>query len=132
MKYELKGKVINIPDKDIETFVNSLNITKEEAIEMWLDDNDYTVNDTVEELTKKAKKNIKRYEQSDKKRKTSTKERKVDEEKKAFLDGFRIFAEGKGGIVTATKNEAEFSFTFGENSYTVKLVKHRPKKAGVV
>ena len=56
-----------------------------------------------------------------------TEERKVDEEKKAFLNGFKIFAEEKGGVVTNIKNEAEFSFTFGENSYTVKLVKHRPK-----
>ena len=52
------------------------------------------------------------------------------EEKKAFLNGFRIFAEGKGGKVTAIKNEAEFTFTYGENCYTVKLIKHRPKKEG--
>ena len=132
MIYNFNGKNLTIPDDELKKSMKLLDIPKEEAIQMWLDDNDYTVNDTIEELTEKAKKNIKRYEQSDKKRKTSTKERKVDEEKKAFLDGFRIFAEGKGGIVTATKNEAEFSFTFGENSYTVKLVKHRPKKVGVV
>lgn len=128
MKYDFNGKILNIPDADIEKSMKILEISKEEAIEMWLDDNDYTTNEVVEELSEKAKKNIKRYEQSDKKRKTSTKERKVDTEKKAFLDGFRIFAEGKGGIVTAFKNEAEFSFTFGDNTYTVKLVKHRPPK----
>jgi len=128
MIYNFNGKNLTIPDEELKKSMKLLDITKEEAIQMWLDDNDYTINETVEELTAKAKKEIKRYEQSDKKRKTSTKERKVDEEKKAFLDGFRIFAEGKGGIVTAFKNEAEFSFTFGENAYTVKLVKHRPKK----
>lgn len=128
MIYNFNGKNLTIPDEDLKKSMKLLDITKEEAIQMWLDDNDYTINETVEELTAKAKKEIKRYEQSDKKRKTSTKERKVDEEKKAFLNGFKIFAEGKGGIVTAFKNEAEFSFTFGENAYTVKLVKHRPKK----
>lgn len=128
MIYNFNGKNLTIPDEELKKSMKLLDITKEEAIQMWLDDNDYTINETVEELTAKAKKEIKRYEQSDKKRKTSTKERKVDEEKKSFLDGFRIFAEGKGGIVTAFKNEAEFSFTFGENAYTVKLVKHRPKK----
>ena len=128
MIYNFNGKNLTIPDEELKKSMKLLDITKDEAIQMWLDDNDYTINETVEELTAKAKKEIKRYEQSDKKRKTSTKERKVDEEKKAFLDGFRIFAEGKGGIVTAFKNEAEFSFTFGENAYTVKLVKHRPKK----
>lgn len=132
MKYDFNGKILNIPDKELENSMKSLEISREEAIQMWLDDNDYTINEIVEELSEKAKKNIKRYEQSDKKRKASTRERKVDDEKKTFLAGFRIFAEGKGGIVTATKNEAEFSFTYGENSYTVKLIKHRNKNAGVV
>lgn len=128
MKYDFNGKILNIPDAEINKSVKLLGITQEEAVQLWLDDNDYTINETVEELTEKSKKNIKRYEQSDKKRKASTKERKVDEEKKRFLNGFRIFAEGLGAIVTSTKNEAEFSFTFGENAYTVKLVKHRPSK----
>ena len=129
MKYDFNGKILNIPDKDIENSMKLLEISKEEAIKMWLDDNDYTTNEVVEELTEKAKKEIKRYEQSDKKRKSSTRERKVDDEKKAFLDGFRIFVEGKGGNVTAQKNEAEFSFTYGGNEYSVKLIKHRPPKS---
>ena len=129
MKYDFNGKILNIPDKDIENSMKLLEISKEEAIKMWLDDNDYTTNEIVEELTEKAKKEIKRYEQSDKKRKSSTRERKVDDEKKAFLDGFRIFVEGKGGNVTAQKNEAEFSFTYGGNEYSVKLIKHRPPKS---
>lgn len=128
MKYDFNGKILNIPDTEINNSVKLLGITPVEAVQLWLDDNDYTTNETVEELTEKSKKNIKRYEQSDKKRKPSTKERKVDEEKKRFLNGFRIFAEGLGAAVTSTKNEAEFSFTFGENTYTVKLVKHRPPK----
>ena len=128
MKYDFNGKILNIPDAEINKSVKLLGITQEEAVQLWLDDNDYTINETVEELTEKSKKNIKRYEQSNKKRKASTKERKVDEEKKRFLEGFRIFVEGLGGCLTAMKNEAEFSFTFGENAYTVKLVKHRPPK----
>ena len=128
MQYNFNGKILNIPDTEINNSVKVLGITPAEAVQLWLDDNDYTTNETVEELTTKAKQNIKRYEQSDKKRKTSTKERKIDEEKKRFLNGFRIFAEGLGAVVTSTKNEAEFSFTFGDNAYTVKLVKHRPPK----
>ena len=62
---------------------------------------------------------------------TSTKERKIDTEKKSFLEGFRIFVEGKGGTITAKKNEAEFSFTYGGNAYTVKLIKHRPQRKKV-
>lgn len=132
MKYNFEGKILNISDAELEKSIKLFNLSKEEAIQLWLDDNDYTTNEVVEELSEKAKKNIKRYEQSDKKRKPSTKERKVDEEKKKFLEGFRIFVEGCGGRLTNKKNEAEFSFTYGENDYTVKLVKHRAKKAGIV
>lgn len=127
MKYDFKGKTINIPDEEIEKNMKVLDISKDEAIEMWLDDNDYTANEVVEELTKKAKE-VKRYEKADKPRKERKVERKVDEEKKKLLNLCRIPIEGAGGIVTNVKNEAEFSFTFGDNCYTVKLVKHRPPK----
>lgn len=127
MKYNFNGKEINIPDAEIEKNMKLLDISKEEAIEMWLDDNDYTENEVVEELTAKAK-TVKRYEKADKPRKATTKERKVDEEKKRLLDLCRVPIEGAGGIITNVKNEAEFSFTFGDNCYTVKLVKHRPPK----
>lgn len=127
MKYNFNGKEINIPDAEIEKNMKVLEISKKEAIEMWLDDNDYTENEVVEELTAKAK-TVKRYEKADKPRKATTKERKVDEEKKRLLDLCRVPIEGAGGIITNVKNEAEFSFTFGDNCYTVKLVKHRPPK----
>ena len=127
MKYNFNGKEINIPDAEIEKNMKVLEISKDEAIAMWLDDNDYTENEVVEELTAKAK-SVKRYEKADKPRKATTKERKVDEEKKRLLNLCRIPIEGAGGIVTNVKNEAEFSFTFGNNCYTVKLVKHRPPK----
>lgn len=121
------GKTVNIPDAEIEKNMKALEISKEEAIEMWLFDNDYEGNEEVEEMTVKAKA-VKRYEKGDKPRKAVKKERKVDEEKKELLNLCRIPIEGAGGNVTNIKNEAEFSFTFGNNSYTIKLVKHRPPK----
>ena len=127
MKYDFNGKSINIPDKDLENLMTSLELTREEAIETWLDDNDYTANEEAEELTKKAK-TIRRYEKSDNERKKTTKERKVDEEKKHLLSDVKVLIEGLGAVVTNGKNEAEISFTFGENNYTFKLIKHRPPK----
>lgn len=128
MKYTLKdGKVVNIPDAEIANNMKLLGISKEEAIETWLFDNDYEDNAEADEMTVKAKA-VKRYEKADAPRKKVVKERKVDEEKRKLLDLCRIPIEGAGGIVTNVKNEAEFSFTFGNNCYTVKLVKHRPPK----
>ena len=127
MKYDFNGKAINIPDKDLENLMTTLELSKEEAIETWLDDNDYTSNEEVEELSKKAKA-IRRYEKSDNERKKTTRERKVDEEKKRLLLDVKTLLEGLGANVTNIKNEAEISFLFGENDYTFKLIKHRPKK----
>ena len=121
------GKTVNIDDAEIAQNMKALGITKEEAIEMWLFDNDYEDCEEVEEMTVKAKA-VKRYEQKDAPRKKAVKERKVDEEKKTILDALRVAVLSLKGDVTAVKNEAEFSFTFGKNSYTVKLVKHRPPK----
>ena len=78
-------------------------------------------------MTEKAKE-VKRYEKSTKERKKVVKERKVDEEKARILEHLMeaIAVETK---IDSVKNEAEFSFTYHNNAYTVKLVKHRPPKA---
>ena len=121
------GKTVNIPDAELAENMKALGISEQEAIDMWLFDNDYEDNEEVDEMTVKAKA-VKRYEKGDTPRKATKKERKVDEEKKTLLDLCRVPIEEAGGNVTNVKNEAEFSFTFGNNFYTVKLVKHRPPK----
>ena len=127
MKYNFNGKEINIPDGDINKLKNQLELSTEEAIETWLFDHDYVDDDEVDEMTKKAKE-IRRYEKADKERKKVVRERKVDAEKGGLLTAIKTAVEAFGGIVSSVKNEAEFSFTFNGNSYTVKLVKHRPPK----
>lgn len=127
MKYNFNGKEINIPDKDISNLMTSLDISKDEAIDTWLDDHDYIDNAEAEEMTKKAKQ-LRRYEKSDNERKKTVRERKVDAEKGGLLSAIKTAVETFGGAVVNVKNEAEFSFTFNGNSYTVKLVKHRPPK----
>lgn len=114
-------------EKEILKLMETLKIDRAEAEELWKFDNDLVENEEVEELTKKAK-NIRRYEKSDKPRKKTTRERKVDEEKKRLLLDTKTLIEGLGGEVVAIKNEAEFSFNFNGNSYTFKLIKHRPPK----
>ena len=128
MKYEFNGKSLNIPDNELELLSQKLDISREEAIQCWLEDNDYTESEETIELTAKAKQNIKRYEKSDKKRKSGARERKVDEEKKHLLSCVNVLLEGMN-IQTIVKNEAEISFTYGDNNYTFKLIKHRKEKA---
>jgi len=60
--------------------------------------------------------------------------RKVDKTKKKILDNIRVIIEGMQlnndePINTAIKTETELAFTYNGELYTLKLTKHRPKKA---
>lgn len=72
--------------------------------------------------------NIKRYEKSDKPRKTAKKERKVDATKKRLLMDCKVLLEGLGAEILGVKTETEVTFTFEGEEYSLKLIKHRPKK----
>ena len=57
MRYNFNGKNINIPDAELEKSMKILGLTKEEAIEMWLEDEGYLDNEEQAELEQKAKDN---------------------------------------------------------------------------
>ena len=137
MKYTLEnGKIVNIPDKDIENFQKTLNISKEEAIEMWLDDNDYTVNETVEELTEKAKKNRISATIHQAKAENPKKERKPREKKENLLKKQIINAINVGlcnnleenAIIDIRNDEKYIDLCINGLDFTINLVQHRPKK----
>lgn len=48
MRYNFNGKMINIPDDEIAKAMKNLDLTKEQAIEMWLEDEGYL--DNAEQL----------------------------------------------------------------------------------
>lgn len=128
----INGKNVIIPDKEIEQFIKSLDLTEEEAIQMWLDDHDYTTNAEVEELTKKAKinKTDKIVVQS-KVEKTKT-ERKPKENplKQAIIqDIFNFLAQNSTLSNVKIVNNTKTIDFYTENKYfSLNLVEHRPKK----
>ena len=71
---------------------------------------------------------IKCYEKSDKPRKAVKKERKVDAIKKRLLMDCKVLLEGLGAEILGVKTETEVTFTFEGEEYSLKLIKHRPKK----
>lgn len=112
-------------EQEIKRNMEILGISREEAEELFLSDHEDIDTPEQKEYTAKAKK-LKRYEKSDAPRKKSEKVRKIDPDKKELLS---LLVEGitnKYPRMVSVKNEAEFSFNFKENSYTVKLIKHRP------
>lgn len=131
MLYELNGKKIKIPDSEIATSMNLLDLTKEEAIKMYLEDEGYLDNPYVDELTAKAKEaKISHDAKSEKPRKTSNKprERKPDEEKEKLIDllANALVAEGIEAKVTNKSKIIEFSIE--DRHYKLDLIKNRPPK----
>lgn len=108
-KEKLIARIIKECEQDGEP------VTREEAEEMA-------------EMELKASGN-RHFEKSDKPRKVVKKERKVDSTKKRLLNDCRILLEGLGAQVLGVKTETEVTFTFEGAEYSLKLVKHRSKKA---
>jgi len=104
-----------------------LGISREEAEQLWKDDHSDEVLPEVAEMEKKAQK-IKRYEKSDKPRKSSSRERKVDLNKKFLINSIRVLLEDLKAEVAPLTNETDLHFIYGGASYSVKLTKHRPPK----
>ena len=134
MKYTLEnGKVVNIPDNEIEYNMKTLELSKEEAIDLWLEDNDYQVNEELEELDSKAKK-VKIDHQASAIDKTEKKDRKprtvkVSDTKQAvFVNIHNFLVETYGENVEIVKENKLLSLKVGDKTFKVDLIEQRPPK----
>ena len=134
MKYTLEnGKVVNIPDNEIEYNMKTLELSKEEAIDLWLEDNDYQVNEELEELDSKAKK-VKIDHQASAIDKTEKKDRKprtvkVSDTKQAvFANIHNFLVETYGENVEIVKENKLLTLKVGDKTFKVDLIEQRPPK----
>ena len=114
-------------EQAIEQYMKSLDISREEAEQLWEDDQADFIGEEGEQMTAKAKQ-IRRYEQADKPRKTAQKEKKIDAEKQMLIQLIHSALMQGGYDVEITNEERTIDFLIGDNSYTVTLTKHRRKK----
>lgn len=130
MNYTLEnGKVVRIPDAEIANNMELLDISREEAIQMWLEDNDLQTNEVVEELTQKAKENkVNRGAKSDAPRKKKTPERKPDTEKEDLIEKLANFLTNEGFDAEITNKSKIIEFDFGGNHFKLDLIRQRGKK----
>lgn len=133
MTVEVNGKSVHIPDAEIKNSMAMLDLTKEEAVQMWLEDNDYAVNETVEILTAKAKENkVSRGAKSEKaiaKSSPKARERKPDLEKEEIITALSEFLQEKGYISVEITNKSKIiEFNIGENHYKLDLIRQRVQK----
>lgn len=133
MKYKFNDKEINIPDNEIKVLMKTLELTEQEAIETWLDDNDYTTNEQVEELTKKAKANgtTKIGARVNVENKKVERERKANPTKALIIDELTKKLKEIDGIsqLKVENKEKLITFSLNGNDYKLDLVQKRAKKA---
>lgn len=135
MRYNFNGKNINIPDVELEKSMKVLGITKEEAIEMWLEDEGYLDNEEQAELEQKAKKNkitatIHGASATEKKKQSKPKVVQTSDEKKL------LFSQIEGFLKNYTTHDVEIlkenkliQVKIGEKIFKVDLIEQRkPKK----
>lgn len=131
---EINGKDYHIPQKEIDQAMQSLEISEQEAIEMWLDDNDITTNEQVEELTKKAKANKTTLVNAGKKvrEKKVVRERKANPVKEEIVEIIAKFLENYQNLpISSVKVEnigKIITFKVENREFKLDLVEKRQKK----
>ena len=135
MKYTLEnGKVINIPDSEIKAHMKNLDLTEDEAIQLYLEDEGYLDNEELEELDSKAKK-VKIQHGASATEKTEKKEKKPrtvkisDEKQGLFYNIYHFLLDTYGGSVEMVKENKLLTLKIGEKTFKVDLIETRQKKA---
>ena len=133
MTYEFNGKKIRIADSEIENLVKGLNISTEQAIQIWLEDEGYLENEEQNSIDKKAKESkitaTVHQAKSDNRKERKPRERKPDEEKEKIISNLAKFLENSTENVKITNISKIIEFDIGENHYKLDLVRQRkPKK----
>ena len=133
--YKLEnGKTIRINEKTIENLMTQLDLDREDAIQIYLEDEGYEINEEQEELTQKAKDN--KITASIHKAESKTKERKKVERKpnpdKEFLISVlaQDLSETEGITDVQVTNVGKLiEFNFNGKAMKIDLVEKRVKKS---
>lgn len=132
MKYIIGKKEIDIPEKEIDKLMDSLDISEDEAVQTWLFDNDYIENEEEAILTKKAKDNRITATIHDAKDITKTRakrnvERKEDVDKEMIIAAVANMLQGMGIKGSVTNKSKIVEFEYNGNEYKIDLIRRRKK-----
>lgn len=130
MKYTFQDKVLTIPDEWIIKTEKALNLSKDEVIVLWLEDNDYLQNDEKEALIEKTKgQKIKHEAKGKTERKKRTVTKKENPDKKRVIDLIFNTLTKEGFQNVKIENETKIvTFSIDEVNYKIDLVQKRKPK----
>lgn len=127
-----------MPDeKWIQSTMKALDLTREEAIEMWMDDHDIDQGKAKDfDLDPEKQKIVKEMTKAGGKaraKETKPRERKPNDEKRTIIQDLNDFlvnnCQDYINLVEIVNVEREITFKIGENAYSLTLTCHRkPKK----
>lgn len=131
------GKVVRIPMAEINKSMALLGLTKDKAIQMYLEDEGYLENDEQIALERKAKENritatIHQAKSTEVKQKTQ-KERvkKTDPTKEGVIKAIAEMLPDLNATDIVIVNEGKLiTFKIGADEYKVDLIRKRPPKEG--
>lgn len=132
MIIKVNGKDVKVNENEVNKLVEKLGISEEEAIQTWLEDNDYEVNEEVVKLTKQAKDNkiTATIHGAQKVRAKREVVRKEDPDKENLISWLAQFLTDNVSVenLQVTNVGKLIEFEYLGNSYKLDLVKRRPKK----
>ena len=124
-------------EKWIKSTMKALDLTREEAIEMWMDDHDIDQGKAKDfDLDPEKQKIVKEMTKAGGKaraKETKPRERKPNDEKRTIIQDLNDFlgnnCQNYINSVEIANIEREITFKIGENDYSLTLTCHRkPKK----
>lgn len=140
-EYKVNGKVIEITlDNDkvvkcstewVEKSMKALNTDIEDVLLMFLEDNDYIVNEEQEELDKQAKGKVKLVANSEKPKKTPKERVQKDNPDKEYIVGcVAEYLEELNATNIIIENKAKLiTFVYNGKEFKLDLVEKRKPKA---
>ena len=110
-------------EKAIKNYMEKLKISREDAEQLWEDDQADFIGEEGEKMTENAKE-LRRYEKGKTSRKKVEKVRKVDTVKKHLFD---LVINGIAEEVEQIEryNEVSIAFVYNNENYSLKLTRHR-------
>ena len=126
----IDGKPIKIPMADIVKYMQKLELTQDEAIELWLTDNDYMDNEEVNRLSQQAKDNKTNLRADAGERKKREVTKKENPTKEGIIRVLAATLENIGAVNIKITNVSKLvEFEMDGNNFKLDLVqKRQPKK----
>lgn len=130
MKYFLSsGKMINIPDAELDSISRGLGVSRSEAIGIWLEDAEYEINEEQEALDQSASKVKISREAGDGHKKSNPRTVKVSDEKKELFSTILKNLDRCDGVyrqdIEVLKENKLIRVKIGEKFFKIDIIEER-------